>query len=131
MFSINATMTPTNGCVKSRRGCIIVPLWHLPKIERKEVQGKEVEGKQHSQNKVLKETCRERNKKKKGIRGLFKQKSKMSYSHLNMDRSLFRCVRQERISIRGSVRPSVRRSVRRSVRYACAKTAFFGRFWPR
>ena len=29
---------------------------------------------------------------------------------------IFKCVRQERISTRGSVRPSVRRSVRRSVR---------------
>ena len=45
--------------------------------------------------------------------------------------SLFRCVRQERISIRGSVRPSVRRSVGWSVRYACAKTVFLGCFWPR
>ena len=41
--------------------------------------------------------------------------------------AVFRCDRQERISIRGSVRPSVRPSVgpsvRMSVRYASAKTA--------
>ena len=43
---------------------------------------------------------------------------------------IFRCVHQERISIR-SVRPSVRRSVRLSVHYACAKTAFLSCFGPR
>ena len=53
--------------------------------------------------------------------------------------AVFRCVRQERISIRGSVppsvrpsgSPSVRPSVRMSVRYACKKkTAFLGWIWP-
>ena len=48
---------------------------------------------------------------------------------------LFRCVRQERISIRGSVRPFVRPSLGPSlgpyVRYASAKTASLGCFWPR
>ena len=45
--------------------------------------------------------------------------------------SLFRCIRQERIYIRGSVRPSARPSIGRLVRYACAKTVFLGCFWPR
>ena len=45
---------------------------------------------------------------------------------------VFRCVRQERISIRGSVRPSLRPSVPPSVGpYACAITAFLGCFRPR
>ena len=50
---------------------------------------------------------------------LLQQKCLLSFSPF----SVFRCVRQERISIRRSVRPSVR--------YACAKTAFPGCFWPR
>ena len=62
---------------------------------------------------------------------LFGPSVRMSVHH----KVLFRCVRQERISIRGSVRPSVCRSVgpsvRRSVRHACAKNAFLGCFWPR
>ena len=42
--------------------------------------------------------------------------------------TLFRCVRQERISIWGSVRPSVRRSVRWSVRRSVTRfSAVFGR----
>ena len=51
---------------------------------------------------------------------------------------IFRGVRQECVSIRGSVglfshlsvHPSIRPSVRRSVQYACAKTVFSGCFWP-
>ena len=44
------------------------------------------------------------------------------------DGRIVRCVRQERISIRGSFRRSVRPSVGPSVRYACAKNAFLGCF---